>query len=85
MYSYSRQIEDSHRRPIGQHPPRREFGHGKVWPGQKNLGEGILVVVVVLIRCDDDKIVGRLMVELDRGWQIRCEGVLGYRLQVVLL
>lgn len=55
-----------------------------MWPGQKNLGEGILVVVVVLIRCDDDKIVGRLTVELGRGWQIRCEGVSGSRLQVVL-
>lgn len=63
---------------MGQHPPRRELGHGKVWPGQKNLGEGILVVVVVvLVRGDDDKIVGWLMVELGRGRQIRCEGVSG--------
>lgn len=60
---------------MGQHPPRREAGHGKVLPGQKNLGEGILVVV--LVGGGDDKIVGWLMVELGRGRQIRCEGVSG--------
>lgn len=75
LYSYSRQIEDSHRRPIGQHPPRRELGHGKVWPGQKNLGEGILGVVMVV--GDDNKLVGRSMVELGRGRQIWCEGLSG--------
>lgn len=60
---------------MGQHPPRRELGHGKVLPGQKNLGKGILVVV--LVGGDDDEIVGWLMVESGRGRQIRCEGVSG--------
>ena len=76
MYSYSRQNEDSHRRPIGQHPPKRELGQGKVWPGQKNLGKGVMVEVV-LVGDDDDKGVGGVVVELEEGRQTRCDGESG--------
>lgn len=69
LYSYSRQNEDSHQKPIGQHPPKRELGQRKVWPGQKNLGEGMMVMVL-----EGDRVGGVRVEFLGEGRQIRCEG-----------
>lgn len=41
-------------------------------------------VVVVLEGDDDEKVVGRVMVELQKGRQTRCEGESGKGLQIVL-